>query len=322
MALIDNIGELKKHNSALFSGTDLVNFQSFVDDAINGPLSNAFGYDFIMELSGKKTSGSSKEKRLIHLLQKAVTGFAIASYADNGAVTISNTGVAVIKSNSSLPASDKKIVQLKKVNLSSAYAAIEMAIQYLEENLNEFDAYKNSEYRLNNRNSLINSTLEFQAAGVQLNDDSHLFHSLKPYIESALEKNGLSSLLGDLIDTLITGIRANSLDDKHRRLLKLVRRPLAALTMVEAIPYRAVSIGINGVFEMSSSVGGFAANTETSFAASDKKLTAVMAAYSINAESDLIKLEKYLNDNSSDFGFTRGKSQNINDGSASNVYFF
>lgn len=321
MALIDNINEVKAHNGAVGTTFELANIQSFIDDAIDSHIVKAIGRSFYEGLVSLKSTGTVKEKKVIAFLQKSAVGFTIANYADNGSVQITNSGISVVKSDKSLPASDKKIVQLKNSNLEMAYSALENAVNYIEENINDFQVYKHSDAHQNNRGSLINTSAEFQAAGVQINSSSRLFYGLKPYVQNAIDTYITPIIGDDLLEGIIDKIKSDTLDDDYKKLLKKIRKPLAVFTMVEAIPYKAVSITDSGIFELSNSVGGFAANMETKQPASERRLAAVMNGYNIRGEDELVSLKKFIRENSEKFEISIPEIPKINDGT-SNVYFF
>ncbi|MNK47611.1 hypothetical protein D3C87_664230 [compost metagenome] len=319
-----NIQEVKKHNSSISSSLELSNIQSFIDDAINFFLIPVIGYAQFQALVAAKPNldANSKDYRLLQLLQKAAVGYLLSNYADNGAVQIGNTGISVAKTEKSAPASDKKLILLKRSNLKAAYAAREMAVSFLEENLTDFTAYAASNEHKQNRSLLINVTKEFETAGIYIKNDAQLFDSLKTYIGNATE-NAIVPLLGEtLTEALQAAVLANNQSELQSKLLIRVRKPLAALAMAEAIPYRTVTIDANGVFELSEAVGGMAANVETRSSATDKRLSAIMTGLTMRADQELETLRKFINANAEALNITPEADVNINDGSADRVYFF
>jgi hypothetical protein len=321
MALIDNLLEIKKHDGAIASGIDLVNIQSFIDEGIERHLIPAIGYtQFTQLVAAKLASTSEKQTRVLDMLQKSAVGFMVYYWADQGAVEFSDKGIHVSKSATMLPASDKKIISLKKQNIFSAYAALELAVSFLSENGNDFPLYKESQEHAANRGLLINTSKEFQAAGVNINNDARLYQTLRVY-QSEMESTYIEPVLGFTIkEALHVGILANSLSDHEKELLKRVRKAVAYYTMADAIPYMAVSMDASGIFELNETVGGISGNVENRTAASDKRLLNAMNGYVIKAEQHIATILKYLDAHKADFNYITPEVVNIND-SYTNVFF-
>jgi len=320
MALIDNIDEIKKHNSALTNDLEIETLQSFIDDAINFKLISAIGFEQYNALIGLKVTGSDKEKRAVYLAQKAVTGFTVYNYSDNGSVQLTAAGILVPRSEKMLPASDKKLIQLRKSNTRSAFAALELLVAFLEDNPVDFPLYAASDERKENRSLLINTSSEFQKAGVQIGSDAQLYQTLRVYQSNAEETYIIPTLTEAIANVLKGKILTKSLTDAEKTLLRKIQKPLAAYTMYEAIPYLPISIDSTGIFELSETVGGVSGNVENRNAATEKRLSAAMNGYYIRAEQELETLRKYLKEHAADFSYTAPQDVLLNDGSISNIY--
>lgn len=321
MSLLDNIEELKKCNSALSGSMELENIQSYIDDAINNFIIPEVGYEQVTALIiAKGDDPSEKEKRLIFLLQKSAVGFMIYYWADQGAVEFSDVGIHVAKSDKKAPASDKKIISLKKQNISAGYSNLEMAISFLEENINDFPIYNSSPEHIENRSLLINTAKEFQKSGVNINNDVRLYRTLRVY-QSDMESTYIEPVLGyDLKQALHLGIRDNSLDEIHQSLLKKVQRAIANYTIYEAIPFMAINIDASGIYQLSETVGGISGNVENKQAATDKMLARAMNNSFMKAEQELEAIRKFLVANYNQLNYTTPESVDIND-QESNIYF-
>jgi hypothetical protein len=226
----------------------------------------------------------------------------------------------VSRSEKTAPASDKKLMQLRKYNLKKGYAALEMLINYLEDNIILFPYYEASDAHKKNRGLLINQTLEFQESGVQLFDNYQLYKTLKIHQANA-EETFLQPTLGQTIsDNLYAKILANNLTADEKSLLKKVQKPLAAFTMAEAIRSKAVTIDADGVFQLSETVGGISGNVENRNPPSDQLLNRAACGFTMRGEQELETLRQYLTANHEKYSYTIPTAVNINDGSAPNVY--
>ena len=320
MPLINTREEIKKHNSAVGSNIDLVNVQSYLDDAINAHIIPAIGYDQFSELLAVKYNDpSEKELRAIDLLQKAAVGFMVYNWADQGAVQFTNAGISVAKGANSLPASDKKIIALKKQNIATAYYALELAVSFLFENAVDFPIYAASEERGLNAALLINTSVEFQRAGVHINNDARFYQVLR-ITQATVEETYLEPTLGEIKQALHQGILSSSLSDIQKTLLAKVRKAIAAFTMAEAIPYGAIQMDATGIFESNESIGGVSGNVENRNPASDRRIAAAMNSFLTNAELQMEGIRKFLAVHKDEFFYVVPEEVNINT-PGSNVFF-
>ncbi len=312
MALIKSIDDIKRHNSAIAGGMDLDSVQSFTDEALNRHIYPTVGYDQVTALTEIEPA-NEKQTRLLELLQKAAVGFLVYYWADQGAVQFSDLGIHVSKDSNRLPASDKKIIALKKQNIGSGFSALEQAVTFLESHLADFPIYAASLERLTNRELLINTSTEFQGSGVNINQDARLYSTLRTY-QRTIEDTYILPVLGyDIKEMLHQGILNNSLTAEQQQLLKRVRRAVASYTMAEAIPFMAVSIDASGIFQLSETVGGISGNVENRSSASDLRLSVAMNRHQMNAEQQIEVVRKYLVAHRSDFNYTSEDLGNIND---------
>jgi len=319
--LIDNPEEIKKHNSAVGAQVEMANVKSYLDDAINNYLIPAIGYATFTALVALKSSDpSDKEKRAIDLLQKSAIGFMIYNWADQGAVQISNSGIHVYKGANQLPASDKKIMALKKQNIAAGYNALEMAVSFLEDHLEDFPAYAGSSERSANLALLINTSAEFQNAGVDIRKDARLYQTLR-ITQRNVEDSLIEPTLGEIKQALHLGIIAKNLSAVQIELLKKVRKAVAFYTMAEAIPDMAISIDSTGIYELSETVGGISGNVENRSSAGDKRLAIAMSSFYAKAEAQMENIRKYLVAHAGDFAYAVPEEVNINQ-PGSNVYSF
>lgn len=333
MALIDaNINpdgskgneELKKHNSAINSTLDIESIQSFLDKAIDQHLIPAIGRAQFDKVVADKTAEapSPESTTLLLILQRAAVNFALGYFADFGALQISNSGIFVTKSDKTLPASDKKLMALKRQAFADGYAALEMALQYLESKIDQFPLYLSSEERANNRSRFINSSRDFPQ---KLVISPELFDSLKAIISKVEEEYILPVLGDDLNDQIREKLQTNTLTATDKKLIEHVRKAVASLTLADAIPYRLVNFDGTGAYVKSDTVGGISGNVENRNPAEMNRLQATMCKLSSDGEADLERLRKFLNANTAAYNTyqqsTMANLTKVNDDPNSSVYF-
>lgn len=324
MALLDTTAELKLHNSAITGDLEISNIQSFIDDAIEQHTVPAIGRtQFNTLVDGKAGyAAGSVQATLIKLLQKSVTAFAIALYTNDGAVEISDAGIHVTKSEKRLPASDKKILALRRQNMQAGYFALEIALIYAEDNKATFTDYAASDERLKNLAGYINASSDFPQT---IPVSAELYARIRA-IQLRVEVDLIDTILGDTIaDDLRAHIIAGALTNPETELLKKVRNALAPLTLAEAIPYQLVSIDPTGAYVFSDTVGGISGNVENRTPAELQKLQIVMNRLACDGERNRERLRLWLTANKADFETytesTAAVMAEINKDVDGNVYF-
>lgn len=321
MELITSGLEIKRHNSAVVVGIQLSGVKSFIDDAINKNILPKIGRETFTEIVNARESLTAIQKPLFDLLQKACVGFMMAYYSTSGAIQINDGGISVLKGSNFLPASDKKLMALRKDSFEKGYESLELALEYLEAYINDFTTYKNSSERKENRSLLINTSYEFQNSGVNIGNSSQLYQILRTYQVDA-ERTYINPLLGDELNDLIRGlIIEGGATPIQMQLINEIRRPLANFTMLEAIPYMAVSIDATGIYKLSESVGGMAANVETKASADVSSLQAAMFRLQAKADNQIEQLRKWIAKHKSEFiQYIVPTTVDFNDDPNSNIY--
>ncbi|WP_285055137.1 DUF6712 family protein [Pedobacter ginsengisoli] len=325
MSLLDNPAEVKLHNSAVAANIDLQNVQSFIDDAILKHLVPAIGqeqFDVIVAGKGGYADGS-KGKRVLLLLQKAAVNFMVGAYADFGAVQINSAGISVIKSSNSAPASDKKLMILKRKSLFDAFNALEAAVNFLESNINDFTEYKNSVNHIANRSLLINTAYDFQFAGVNIGSSSRFYQALRIY-QRKVESDHIEPLIGSVLMDMLRGFVLTSTGNaKQKALITKLQPAVAFFTMAKALVYLPVSVDESGAYELSETVGGISGNVENRNPAQEKQLMTARSGYLCDGKTELATITKWLVANKADFpDYAVPEDFDMNDGSAPNVYAF
>lgn len=302
MALIDTTEELKKHNSSITRGLEVASLQSFLADAYNMKIIPAIGraqFNALVEGKAGFAAGSNEEA-LLHLVQKAAANFAVGFYVAYGSVLLNNSGAQVSTSATMRPASDKKLIQLRRQSIADGHTALEMAVEFLEENLVSFPLYRDAAVHHQNRALFINSSTEFNAIST-IRVDAQLFESLRNY-QRGIEWDQIRSLLGEtLFDALKAKVVAGDLTDDEKALLTRIQRALAPLTVAEAIPYKQITIEAGGIFQLSDTVGGISGNVENKNPANESAVQGAMVRLISKGESELESLRRWLNANQAKF---------------------
>lgn len=322
MALIDNVQDIKKHNSAISIQMELSGVQSFIDDGIDNHIIPAIGRTVFNELIAAKAALTEVQKPAFDFVQKSCVGFLLAYYSVSGAVQINSGGIYVVKGANTAPASDKKLMALRKDGFEKGYNALEFAVNYLEANKDSFPTYKNSDERKKNRSMFINSSAEFQESGVNIGNNAQLYQVLRTYQEDA-ERTYVNNLIGTELNILLRGLILNGgASGIQKQLIKEIQRPVASLTMLEAIPYLSLSIDATGIYQLSETVGGISGNVENRTAAEINRVQIAMYRLQQKGEGQLETLRKWITKHKDEFPeYTVPGVIDLNDDPNSNIYF-
>ncbi|TXI14814.1 MAG: hypothetical protein E6Q66_04660 [Pedobacter sp.] len=287
MALFDTSKELKSINSAFAISFELDNIQSFLDDAARAHLIPVIGeetLDILLEAKKAGLAPKSPQKKLLHLVQKAVLGFAFGEYSTFGALQIQDAGISVLSRDSFRPASDAKVLELRKQSVRSGFEALEAVLLFLETHLVDFPSYAESNQRQNNRASFICSSAEFSKVCVAIH--SSVFFQLKQELIK-LENDTIYPLLGQsLFEELKKAHQKTSFTDKQQGLIQRVQRVIAPLALAETICYNGLLIDASGCFQ--SSVG------EPLSPSAENRLQSAMFHLTSRGQAELVRLQKAL----------------------------
>lgn len=322
MALINTAADIKKHNSSATVTFSLDSIQSFVDDAINKDILPAIGRATLTQLTTGTPAADSDHEFALNLVQKAAVNFALAYYISFGSVQLSDAGAHVQTDTTLRPASDKKIMAMRKQSFADAHTALEMGIMVLESNHTFFSDYATSEEHKQNRNCFINTSKEFTLSCSDI-ITAQVFASLKGEV-GRVERDCIENILGeDLTNTLRGKILAGNPTDNEKKLIQRIQRAVAPLALAGIIPYRSISMDADGIFQTSEGVGGMAANVETRGPADDRKLQTAMFKYTTRGEAELEALRKWLNIHKADFtGYTESDLSSLSKvGGSEGIYF-
>lgn len=299
MNLITTSAIFKQAYSAIDVDFALSSIKSFIDDADENYIIPVIGrttFDKVISL-GEGTS--TAEKVIVNLLRKAEANFAVNLYVSAGSVNISDAGISVSKTEKSLPASDKKLVTLKSDTIEAGFNLLYNALDQIEANKDALD-YNDTQERAKNLAMFINNAREFQMAGINIGSSNNLYQTLRTY-QFTPEVYQVEKLLGNSItQTLRNGILNNELEPLYAELLKKVRRAVAPLTMVEAIPFKVVAVNANGVFTTNHTDGGSSSNIENRNPASENNIQRLINKCQEKADLALLDIENYLNENAED----------------------
>lgn len=293
---INSTADLKSGLGTIQADLDFNAFASFVDDAELNHIIPAIGYPMYNALLADGLNADYT--KVLKLLQKAGANFAVHYSVASASVQISESGIFVSKSDSRLPASDKKTYMLRIQTRSAGFVALEAAINFLESNLDKYPEYAGDAAHQLNKRFYINTTALF-SQGFDLFNNCEVFATLKT-VMNTVEQNHIDPLLGNTVSTALrTAIKASSTSDIQNQLLARIAQAVAPLTLAEAIPYRLIGITASGL--VNATLKGNIENAEQSTEGDLARLQAFMNKAQTRGESEIAKLKSWLATNIDSF---------------------
>lgn len=237
----------------------------------------------------------------INILRRAITDLSLAQYTNSGSVLLGNSGIYVSKSDRTLPASDKKLLNFKTEALERGWNYVEQLVVYLESKSVEYNEWKDSEERKSYFSTLFGNSTEFTSFG-GLSISAHLFKVLKPIIQR-VEEDYLNLNFGE---SFVENLRTKRLSDDMTPALKKLERKfmqiVAPLALAEAIPLNLVSIKEGGVYQSSVvALGNSSDNVQAFTSAEINKLSMVMGKLDSEGIARLTQVKKWLKENVNDY---------------------
>lgn len=270
-------------------------------------------------LLGYETCSAILENRdLLKVMRRCIADLSLAAYTSSGVLRISNSGIQVITGTSYAPASDKKLMAFKRDAVVRGWSTFEHLIILLERA--KLSVWLSSDQRRDYFSVLLSSSGEFGPfGGVAIS--SAVYISFRQSMVN-IQDDYLEPVLGrDLLDRVIGFNTTSNIDVKDKQLQRLCMRVVAPQVVADALRYNAIELGENGVYQSSISAG--ADNVEMKSSASVSSVMRTINRLTMESESALVKLNKFLKANNDNYANAMSSIypiQGLNNSSESNVY--
>lgn len=230
---------------------------------------------------------------IVNVIRRCVVDLALAAYTSSGALQISDVGIQVATGNNRAPASDKKLLTFKRDATERGWLAFEQVVLLLERH--RVSAWLESEERVQYFSVLFSSSSEFGPfGGVAVS--ASVYMRFRNTIVNVQDDQLVPVLGRELLDKVIGFNTTVVTDSKDKQLQRLCMRVVAPLVVADALRYRSIELGENGVYQ--SSVNAGADNVEVKASVGAQVLMRTINRLTMESESCLVKLNKFLKDNS------------------------
>jgi hypothetical protein len=231
-------------------------FEVFLKDVDRSVFKTYLGQTFLSSLQTKYNDSvkptnpvalSSKEAELIEHLRWASANFAIGKWIPSGQLSIDNAGIRIANSDTHKTAFEWQIQDLMRSVNEVGYNSLEDALEYLDNNIDDFATYKSSDAFKENNYLFVSSAAEFSKHYSAFNSSRINFIKIRSIIRKTEEFEIKSIILPNLFADLKTKLQDGTvLGSYNKSLIELIQPALVHLSMARAIQELSASITPEG----------------------------------------------------------------------------
>lgn len=295
MSLITNILQIRGASTILISNT-LANWQPYLSEAEETFIKPVIGKDLLKSLDDEANGSASAESKYDALLDRmriATALYGIYLGVDEMSVSISASGIQEISNETRKPAPLYKVKNLKESLIARANRQLDLALEYIENNLSDFP-----EYDALDNDLFIHNAKEFQEH-VDIRGSRRVFIAMKAVMKN-IEKRYIRATLSDAFyNELKTALQSSSSDGMSAddlAVIDLIRPAVAHLTIARALKEISIDTLDWGVFD---TAGNTFENVQGKQAANAGRIGMMIDANQKDGEADLKELQMFLDKNAS-----------------------
>jgi hypothetical protein len=223
---------------AVMSATTDEFLRPYIAQANEDVFEKALGTDFMAILDVKHTDpdATAQYKALIAKVQRSLAWFAYLRYLPFSIGNDGDNGLQEVSTDNTQPVRigvlDKRIRESEK----NAVNSLESVLQYIEQNLDAFTEFRDSDTAKETRALFVPSATVMSEFLPQVAGNSRLFLNIKPYIKLAERDYFLPRLGKAQYDRLKTALKERTLTTDETELLAVIRRALAHTAYWLALP--------------------------------------------------------------------------------------
>lgn len=257
--LLNSVEDLISYlGRAVMSATTDEFLKPYIAQANEDVFEKAFGAEFMahLDLMHADLNASPEYKTLIGKVQRSLAWFAYLGYLPYAIGNDGDNGLMELATENSQPVRigvlDKRIRETEK----NAVNSLESVLQYLENNLNAFVEYRDSDTAKETRALFVPSATVMSEFLPQVSENFRLFLNIKPYVKLA-ERDYFLPRMGKLqYERLKTALKDRTLTPEETEFLFNVRRALAHTAYWLALPNMQFVLLSNGNIRILSDFDG------------------------------------------------------------------
>lgn len=241
---------------------------------------------------------------LLERIRLPLICYAYHLYTPMGQVQVSDGGIHIVVNENKKQAFQWQVDMLDKSWLNAAHDFMEEVLEYLDDNIDEFEDYEESDEYAANKSLFINSAKDFNEE-VFINSSRRLFSFLRPIMKS-IEKKYIKPVISeDYFDELKASIKGDSTDSESgpaevssddQKIIDRIKPALSHLTMARAVSELSIEMIPEEIFENSLADR---LTMRASKAAEKDKISFYIRQMQQDGEAELKALQEYLDKNAS-----------------------
>jgi hypothetical protein len=258
----------------------------------------AIGKEFYKVLNDAYNSDEPIDEKLqeaLALIQEALAQYAYFVYIAIGSVEIGNAGILETSASGVTPARQWVVSDLKESLLKAGDVALDAALEFLEENKDDYPDWSDSDFFTLANDLFLNSANELSQF-VNIQNSRRTFLALRPYIAKA-ERFFIKPTIGESLFNEIKDQLKGELSEANEIILKRFIQPATAqFAICKAIPELLLKVSADGI-RVKSVNNGITQKAN----GSDTQLSELYKSLYWDANSDLTSLKEYLTKHIEDY---------------------
>ncbi len=304
--LFKNIDEIKKY-CPMIGSSDFENFAPFIDVAQREFFKPYLGSEFLDELinvynndeQGSQDGVSESQQAAILKIQASLAFYMEYLWIPSGQVSIGDNGIRIAYTDTLRPAFAWQIKDLRREVIRMAGSAMDDLLEFLEENKDEYETWTESDVYPDFKETFISSAKEFTKYFSPLSNSRLNFLALRPTIIKIQEFTIQSELGVEFYEELKEQFKDDDLTPENEKVIELISKALANLTISQGIRNMSASIDERGVLMFNSTTASEVVDAKQP--AADTMISKMEIGCDSDGRAYLSMLKKFLNDNISDY---------------------
>ncbi len=231
--------------------------------------------------------------KLIHLVIKAESLYALYLSVDELSVNLSGTGVTVIQSDTHRPAPQYQVMNVKERYIARAHEQMDLCLALIQNNFDTFNERAGDFY---DSKLLVKDAKQFQVYA-DIHASRRVFLAMMPLMRNIEQRYLMPTLSRELYELLYTQIASSAtLTDENKELMDYILPAVVHLTMARALVEINIDMLDWGIFNLADNTFK---NVQNKTLLQQNRLGEMQAAYQRDGDADMKALQEFLDNNAS-----------------------
>lgn len=234
MALILSADTIRQYNKA-FPNLKDDTILPFVEDATDKYLLPWLGKTQLAEIDNYVENGASGDTELdalLHYVQRALSRFVLHEASPSMDINLGETGFTTKGSGDFVPASQQRVQKYNESLLKLGWQNIESMLKFLEDNIDDYPLWENSDAYTRATDNFIMYASDFQQY-VDISHSRMFFQKLRPIMDQVEKFQIYPVISSELGEAIKDQIRAGTVSTENQKILDAVKPAVALLAMAD-----------------------------------------------------------------------------------------